>query len=629
MSNTPPRIQVYTDSKSTREKPYRTWWNADDSEIHEHMIKMIGSITEAQRGQQMQNIRHAFLYQNRHTMDTLLSKYASMLPERMNVTYNVIKSATDTLTSKLAQNKPRSRVLTEKGNREQQARAKKLQQYIDASLDSAGTYRQGPDVFRDGCVFGTGALKVVPDEATQRVRTERTPITEIIVDDLEAAYGNPRSMYQARLVNRASLLVMFPEHTDILVRAMPEPITGRMANIDMVMVYEGWHLPNPGTTDGGKHVIAVTEGLLSVSDWKHDVFPFAFFRYSTSLSSFYGQGVAEELTGTQLEINKILRDIQIAMHIIAVPRVLIEENSKVVGDHLNNDIGSQVKWRGVRPDFITPTAMNNEVYAHVKWLIESAYQKVGISQLSASGKKPSGLDAAVALREYRDAESERFASTEARYREFFDDIVSLMVTFSKELYEKLPALSVTVQSRKFIEKIDWKDVDMDADRFTTRVFSSSLLPTTPAGKLQKVEEYVQAGWMDRETAISMLDFPDVEAWETLETADRDYMNHIITEIMSKGRYLPPEPEMMLDKDIAMAKKAYIEALTEEADEDRLELLLRWIEAASSLLPPIPAPPLPPAPLPGPPAANPMPLPQSGLMPNVPLPPPGPAGPPQP
>jgi hypothetical protein len=567
------------------EKPYKAWYTADEKDVHSHMIRMIKSIQELQKERRTDDVRHAFLYQNRQPNDVMFGAAAGMMPDRFHVTYNVIKSCIDTLTSKITSNRPRPRVLTEKGDYDKQTRAQRLTQYLDGVFSSSGAYERGPDIFRDGGVFGTGVGKVVADRDEGTLRIERVLISEILVDDLEAAYGNPKNMYQTRLVSRANLLEEYPDHTAAIMRCAPvslSPTKSRANVTDMIQIYEGWHLGCE--EEHGRHVIAIEEACLQVEEWKFRRFPFAFYRYNTNIASFYGQGIAEELLGTQLEINKLLRDIQRAMHLIAVPRVLLEQNSKVSLAHLTNGIGSVMKYQGTRPDFFTPTAMNNEVYNHVQWLIASAFEKVGVSALSVSGKKPSGLDAAVALREYRDAESERFSATDMRYRQFFNDLAGIVIEQSRDMFENNPELSVTVESRKFIETIKWSEVDMEDDKFVSRVYSSSIFPTTPAAKLQKIEEYVRQGWIDKTEGVRLMDFPDVDAWETLETADRDYVSFILASILGKGKYIPPEPEMMLDKDINIVRKAYLEALKDGAESDKLELLLRWIEAAATMLP---------------------------------------------
>lgn len=599
-----------------RPEDYYYWWDNECPNPAASMVDLVKTIQENQKYRQLLNIKHGFLYTNRHNE---LVGVSSSLPENYSVTYNVVKSCVDTVAAKIAQDKPRPRILTEAGDNEQQTRAKNLTKYLDGVFLSAQTYTQAAQAFKDSAVFGTGILKVLVD-ANNNIKTERVLVNEIVVDDLEGSYADPQSMYQVKYVSKYTLMQQYPHlKNEIASAGSDDPDDSKRARVktvDMVKVYEGWHLgENP------RHLIALDDVPLINEPWKINGFPFAIVRYNNSIASFYGIGVAEELMGTQLEINKILRDIQRAQNLIAVPRVLMEYNSKVVAGHLNNEMGSAIKYQGTKPDFFTPTAMNNEIYSHVKWLIQTAYEKVGISQLSATSKKPGGLDSGKALREYQDIESERFTLTQDNYKNFFLDIGHLIINISRALYKDKSSIPVKVDGRRFIETIDWKNVSLDDDKYIMKMYSSNLFPTQPAAKIQKIEEYVRAGWISRESAIDLFDFPDVEAWETLETSNKAYMDKIIGDILGEGKYTPPEPEMQLLDDINIMKKAYIDALRANISQDRAELFLRWIEQAAGMLPPPPpaATPMvvgPASPELAPAQANPLPLPQTGMLPQV-------------
>ena len=575
-----PTYKVNQTHKENNSNYISQWWNSESEVVHNDMIQLIKLIEENQKGNLVQDARHAYLYSNHQAASATVHHAA--LPERYNVTYNVVKSATDTVTARIAQRELRPRLLTEKGNYTKQQRAKNLTKYLDGTLKSGGVYKLGPAALRDACVFGTGAIKIIPDFQNSCLKYERTLMHELLVDDLEARYGDPKSMYQRRLVSKDVLTELFPEHAELIAGAhSPEEVTtkGNTPAVDMVRVYEGWHLG-----ENGRHVIAIDNTMLLDEEWTSDNFPFAFMRYLESIESFYGQGIAEELMGTQLEINKLLRDIQIAMHLVAKPKVLISRTSRIVPSHLNSSIGNIVKYEGTKPDFITPGAMSNEVYTHVKWLIASAFEKVGVSMLSATSQKPTGLDSRPALREFANIESERFAITEMNYRTFFEEIANLTLEWSKVLYANNPDLQVKTEDLKFIENIKWSDVNLESDSIITRMHISSLLPTSPGARLQKIEELVKAGWMDRETALQQFSSPDVEAWESLETADKEYIQFVINDILEHGKYHPPEPESDPIKATNLIRKAYLEAKRLDTPEDRLELLLRYLDATTSLLP---------------------------------------------
>jgi hypothetical protein len=323
-------------------------------------------------------------------------------------------------------------------------------------------------------------------------------------------------------------------------------------------------------------------------------------------------GLAEELFGTQLEISKLLRNIQLAMHLVAVPRVWVQNGSVVSTSHINNEIGSVVKYTGQKPEFFTPSAMSSDVYEHLRWLIQSAYESTGISQLSANAKKPAGLESAVALREFQDIESERFQVVGQRWEEFFLESAKIVIDLTKDMEEMGMKGEVKVAGKKFMDTIKWKEVKLDEDAYVLRCFAANILPTQPAGRLQKVQELVQAGWLDKEQGKKLIDFPDLESEMDKDLSSTDLTNKMIDGILENGEYSSPEPEMDLQEALITSQKRLLEARLNGYPEDNIELLTRWREAVKSMIP-APEPALQDAAA----MANPMPTPQSDLLPNVP------------
>ena len=186
------------------------------------------------------------------------------------------------------------------------------------------------------------------------------------------------------------------------------------------------------------------------------------------------------------------------------------------------------------------------------------------------------------------------------------------------MYKNGVDLAIKVDGGKFIETINWSDVDMEDDKFVMKMYSASLFPTQPAAKIQQAEEYVRSGWMTRETAIRLMDMPDIEAWETEETAVQTYVEKAIADILASAKFNPPEPELIDAEGSAVnrMKKAYIDALTNNVSQEKTELMLRWIEMAVSILAPATPALAPIVPEAAPAQAAPLPLPQTGLLPQV-------------
>ena len=580
-------VEEYVGARTTgsTKSNYR-WWTEGDSILYQSVFEVVNRIEKQSSFQHGLNIKNARLYS-----DLELLGFASYRLSRSNSTadlttnrlsYNVVRSVIDTASSKIAKSKPKPMFLTDKGDWAQQDKAKKLTQYVEGVFYDTNLYEEAMRVFIDACVFGTGALKFYIKDG--RIACERVFIDELRVDFVDGANGKPKQIHQVKYVNRDLLAELYPDHKASIYDASSGLDAGDESIDDVVKVIESWKLPTTGDSKDGKHSISIDNATLFSESYDKNYFPFTFFKWSDRVSGFFGYGVAEELTGLQIAINKTLMNIQRAQYLVAVPRIAIDSSSKVTTSHLNNDIGSIIKYAGGSrpPIFDTPTAMNAEVYNHLKWLIQSSYEITGVSQLSATSKKPAGLDSGVALREYSDIETERFMLTAMRYEKMFLDAAKIIVSMSRDMYEDDKGLKITVPGGSFISTIKWKDVDLRDDQFMMKAFPVSLLPSSPAGKLQKVQELIQAGFIAKEQGIQLLDFPDLGAYESLETANLNLIQKTLTEIVDTGEYDPPEPQMNLEQAISYAHKAYLNGRVTGLDEQRLELLLRFIDDAERL-----------------------------------------------
>lgn len=557
------------------------WYSKDVETQYQSIFAVLNRIEQTQSYRRLMNLKHARLYSNLEILGMAIYNTGSIpvapnLDSDINrITYNLVKSCVDTVSSKIAKNRPKPQFLTDKGNYAQQEQAKQLTQYVEGIFYSTKMYEKTAQAFRDGCVFGTGVIKIFKQDG--EIRAERVLVEEIKVDDNDALYGKPKSLYQVKQVTRNALAELYPEYAVKIFSASSS--TSINSNIELIRVVEAWHLGK-----NGKHTICIDNCTLFSEDYTKSYFPFVFYRWSERLTGFFGSGLSEELSGLQLEINRTLQNISQAQRLVAQPKIFLESNSKVSSSKITNEIGSIVYYQGGTqpPIFQTPTAMNPEVYNHLKWLIQSGYEKTGISQLSATSKKPSGLDSGAALREYNDIESERFMLTALQFEQLHLDVSEIIIDLSKELYEEGVDIVSRMPKDGFTETIKWSDVDMERDKFIMKVFPTNLLPTTPAARVQKVQEMIQAGWIDKASAMDLLDFPDLRAFESLETSNNKLIEKTIYEMLKTGHYLPPEPQMKLDVAMSMAHKHYLLGRVNGVAEDKLELLLRFMDDVERL-----------------------------------------------
>ena len=580
-------IQEYVNQNDAAGSIKSKWWNEPSDEMYLHITSVVDGVTENQSYRQIQNLRYARLYANQEILGFGLGAYDRVAqgPISNRVSYNVVKSVIDSAASKIAKMRPRIIALTSGGTWQEQQRAKKLSKFIEGTFYHSNTYQEMTQAFIDSCVFGTGVVKVFQDG--EQICVERVFINEIICDEGEGVYGKPRQIHQVKYINRDVLMDMFPKKADKIKNASSgskgDKLTLSSFAADMIAVRESWHLRSGKKAKDGKHVISIENCTLHSEDYNHDYFPFVFLRWTKRLLGFFGAGIAEELIGIQIEINKLLRDIQSAQNVACVPRVFIEEGSSVSEDHINNRIGAIIKFRGNAPIFATANAMPSELYQFLETLFSKAFQITGVSQLSASSVKPAGLDSAVAIREYQDIESERFSLVAQAYEDGYIRLANIMIDLASELADSNPKFSVLVPGSNLLEEIKWKDIKVDKDQYILQMYPASLLPTQPAGRLQKVQELLQAGMINQTTAKALLDFPDIEDAMDNELAAYNDIHSVLEHMLDTDEYSAPEPFQDPKLCIQIANSYYLRNKTKGMEEGKLELLRRFIEDSAALI----------------------------------------------
>ena len=152
-----------------------------------------------------------------------------------------------------------------------------------------------------------------------------------------------------------------------------------------------------------------------------------------------------------------------------------------------------------------------------------------------------------------------------------------------------------------------------------QVFPISSLPQDPAGRLQTVQEYAQAGSIDARTAKKLLNFPDLEAQESLGSSVEERIEAMLDGIVERGEYDPPDPFLDLVLAGQMSLEVYNAGARDGLEDDKLEQIRTWM-AQVKVLAAAAAPPPPPGAGPdmGAPQAAPLPPPTSDLLPNAPL-----------
>lgn len=605
------------------------WWTRKRGEVGSlasDIFSVVKYIDRNQSYRQNDNYKYFRMYGN--TENQGFGPYStnnSPIWADQRVTYNVVQSVCDTITAKIAKNKPRVTFLTSGGDYGQKRKAKLLEKFTDGIFYLTNFYRVRQENFLNACIFGTGMIKIF--RHNDKIMCEKVYPGEIYVEDVDGRYATPRCMYQLKYVPREVLLEVFPEKKSIIMRAnnanaqIENYSYAQMSFADYVLVIEAWHLPSGPDADDGRHAIVIENDELCDDPWTKDYFPFVVQRYNKRPLGFYGQGAAEMVTGIQVEINKILMKIQKAFNLLAVPQVWISNTSKINKASYSNEIAAIGTYSGTPPVVTAFQLFSPEVYQQLENLYRKAFELVGVSQLSAQSKKPSGLDAAVAMREYQDIETERFSVVAQTDEELCMEAAKQFIDLAKEIADEYGEFEIVHHDGKSMSKIKWSDIDLDKEAYVMAMFPTSFLPRTPAGKLATVQELIQAGFISKESGLRLLDYPDLEAEINLMVSSTEDIDRAIEMIVDEGKYMGPEPVQDLVTGIKRFQSSYLKYRADGLEQERLDLLLQWMSDANSLLQmanPPPAALPPPEPPMGAPQAVPSAPPVSDLLPNAPV-----------
>lgn len=591
-------VSVRTQSRAAEAGPAKWWKAGNKSERGAALVSTAAFLKEQLQFRYRQASIYSRLYANMPLFGmagTSLNKLSqnNQLPLD-RPTMNVVQSCVDTLVSRLTQSRPRPVFLTDNGDYKARNLAKQLNQFVMGEFYRSKAYDLGTQALRDAAVLGTGCIKIFEGQ-DKKVQLERVLFTELLVDPNDGLYGDPRQMYQLKLVDREVLIEMFPDKANDIMRAeQAYPDTAGDSSktaSDQVMVIEGWHLPSGPEAGDGRHTIACTNVTLLDEEYTKEKFPFVFIHYSQRLLGFFGQSLAEQLMGTQVEINKLLMTISRSINLVGVPRVFVEDGSKVVKAQLNNDVGSIVTYRGTKPVYEVAPCVPAEVYAQLQRLVDYAYQQSGISALSAASKKPAGLDSGAALREYDDLQSDRFATLSKRYDNLYVELAYQIIELAKDIAERDGSYSTVYPNKDGTREVNLPEVPLLQNTYIIQCYDASSLPRDPAGRMQKIIEMIQSGMVSVQEGRRMLDFPDLDQQEKLANSGEERILYILDKIVEKGEYTPPDPFMDLNLAIQISNQYYNLYMPTKLEPERAEMI-RTFNSQAIMLQQAAQPPMP-------------------------------------
>lgn len=582
---------------SAAKKLLGAWYAQPDGKAHEHVA---GRVTSLRKELSTYRNHALFLMQLRAGSEDIAGD-GLYRGEDGRLRYNLGSSTVDTAGSIVASSRPLPQVVTKGGNWKLQRKGKLRTRTLQTQALELDLYQKAAQAFDDACTIGLGALHFLRSPDTGLPDCERVQPLELVWDRTEANAGAPRSLFRVRLVNREVLMALYPEHAEALkgsdgptFQDVRDFALVHNSDCDQVVVYEAWHLPSSSKLvegeDGkkrskdGKHAICTSNVTLAEEDWKRARFPFAFFRWAPRQFGFVGRSLIEEVRPAQSRIHALIEFVEECQDLGSVPRVWLELGSQVEPDEMDN-LPMGIGWyKGNPPIINTHNATPHDLQEEIDRIREQTWSMLGLTQAQIQGEKPAGVTSAIGMRTVEDIGSRRHAQNLKFFEQSMLGCFQALSDVNDDVADADPSFTVARSTRgRFLETSKWAELRIDEGEMRISVFPISSLPTTPAGRYQQIEEWVQAGWMPRDVAMQLLGLPDLEAYEDLNTADLRCAQWQVQRILDGEKNVLPVPRQGLLEAADFGRKSYVNAMQEGAPADVLDQLGAYIDYAKKLM----------------------------------------------
>lgn len=450
---------------------------------------------------------------------------------------NVIATNVDTVAAVVAATEIRPRVQTDGADWQTQRTARELELYGEGLLKEFEVHQKCHRNFHAAAKIGTGTNFVYAKNGAPVV--DRVLASCVMVDDRECEYGEmPKTIFRIhRAASKDELIAEYPKH-EKAIRA--STTTDRRwpgsAIADDVVMIEAWRRKCGKVP--GRYVKCIDGVDLEDKPYNKPYFPCDRIVWSERDDSWYGISLAERIAGQQRSLNHRNWVIQRGLTKNVSQTTYVSPADTNLTAKSVPDIGTVAVVRGERPTTVMPPMVNAELYKSREDLKASAGEESGVSRMAAYATKPPGIESGVAMREFRDITTQRFATQEKAYENHVLGTLFLLLEVCKELGDAAP--KVTRKAQFGGGTIKWADVDLKDVRI--QLAAASTLARTPAGRQQTVLEWAQAGVISMDEARRLMRHPDLERSMSLYTAAVEACEADIYRI-SKGETRVPGPFM--------------------------------------------------------------------------------------
>src|SRR5688572_5825936 len=313
------------------------WWTrqADAERTVEAAVRAADSASATQRAEDNHHLR---LYSEREWALTQLagastrSKALAAMKARKSrrLSLNVVRNNIDAWQNMICRGRPHINFMTKGADWSLQKKARLRTRFVEAHFLKRELYGKTPRTAKHAGIFGRGFVQVV--KRHKMIDYEVVPPWEVVLDPAEAQADDPRSLYRVRSIDKGVACELFPKQA--------AKIKAHGGENERLLLVDAWHLPSGPEAKDGVHC-QVIPGVVTLSwrRYKWEAFPIVpFFRDDAPLG-WGGQGIAEELSSIQYEINSVLRTIQNNVYFGGNVKAAVPRGSEMAESKLSNGLG--------------------------------------------------------------------------------------------------------------------------------------------------------------------------------------------------------------------------------------------------------------------------------------------------
>ena len=471
---------------------------------------------------------------------------------------NIIKSCIDTLTSKIAQSKVRPFFNTQNGTFKDIQTVKQAQAFFDLYYDLQNVNKKVSEAFRDSAIFEKGVIYIDPES---KEITKALP-WQVFIRPAEVTYGKLTRVYYERKDYPTTLL-------------KESYIRKANAEKDDYVVYGVYY-------DTFNHIKAIiVNGLLvDTIPYKPNKVPFVFLYYCSPIFGDTSQSIVDMLNSIQLEIDNLMMKIKDASQLNPALTFCVPKGSSVKTSQLNNRVGQILEYNatpnmtGSPVTVATPAFIDGQYMQLVEELKQSAYELVGISQLSAMSTKPTGLNSGVALSTMENIESDRFETQ-------LNQVIRAYVDIAKTCIEVFPEEDTILPEDNQRLSIKWKDIVEESNKMVVQFSAADSLSKDPSTKLQQLQMLAQTGIIPQTRIAQFMELPDIQSGYSLSNNAINAVLTCINDCIEKDIFEVPDyiPFLMLKEEIINTQLSLKSAASAENDNRKdIEKLTKLYEA---------------------------------------------------